>query len=113
MNRPTVTEKDLDRATMLIVDNLTRRMQKHGCGAYVSRHEAFGVIAEEFQELGEALRADMRAADFEDEASDIAVACLFALASRSATERQKAEDDESYKMLEAKEDELERNNLPI
>lgn len=87
IQRRDVLPGDLEGATMAIIDDLNRRLQKHGNGAYASKHEAFGVVAEELDELKEALRDDSRPWRFDEELRDVAVACIFALASGPANAR--------------------------
>ena len=56
------------------------RILEKGSGAYAGPHETYGIIAEEFDELRDAMRANS-AGDFRDELIDIAVACIVGLAS--------------------------------
>lgn len=86
MQRPDVTTADLEDAMDDLLDALKSRMDKHGSGAFASRHEAFGVLTEEYLEAGEAIRLD-GAARFGHELLDIGVTCLFELASDRARAR--------------------------
>ena len=84
MDRITVTEEHL-QATMERVEYVLRhRIAKVGSGAYASRHEALGVIAEEYHELVDAVRDNNNRQRFIDECFDVAVAAIFALASKEA-----------------------------
>jgi hypothetical protein len=73
---------DITEATQRVVDELYQRLRVKGDGAFASSHEAHGAIAEEFHEAEEALRKG--AAEYDEEVTDLAVACLFALASRKS-----------------------------
>lgn len=66
---------------MHIIDCLNVDIENKGDGAFVSDHEAYGVIAEENDELLEALRSN-EYGKFESELIDVIVSCLWALASR-------------------------------
>ncbi len=57
---------------------MERRLKEKGEGTFASSHEVLGIIAEEYDELIDAVRAnDMTKVDKELE--DIAVACVFAM----------------------------------
>lgn len=57
-----------------------RRIKEKGPGAYAGPHECFGIIAEEYDELRDAMRAN-DGAQFRKELLDIAVACVIGMAS--------------------------------
>ena len=70
-------------ATEDVTRELDRRISEKGPGAFVSRHEILGIVGEEYSELVEAVH---RAADNDvrRELLDIAVACIFGVASLDA-----------------------------
>lgn len=74
---------------------LMARMEQHGPMSYASRHEAYGLLAEEFnKELLDALHSNS-AWEFEEELLDVAVGCVFELASaivRRNHDKKEAED---------------------
>ena len=83
MSGVTRPESDLHQLTaaFTLLDKMTRqRLQEKGPGIYAGPHEAYGIIAEEVQELLQALVWNNREM-FRSELVDIAVACLVALAS--------------------------------
>lgn len=82
-----VGEADLAHAFRVIRAALRRRTVKHGQDAYVSPHHALGVLVEEYDEAVEAIRFDADPHRFDDELVDVAVTCLWALASSRARER--------------------------
>lgn len=95
--RVEVKVEDIEQAFGTVADVLSRRLEEKGRGSFVSRHEAYGIIAEEFAELAEAVRKDEGSAyldvrvpgrtvgsDYEAELIDLAVATIFAIASNTA-----------------------------
>lgn len=62
---------------------LNRRLAQKGHDGFSSTHEIFGVVHEEVQELGDALRANDNK-EFRQELFDILVGCLFGIASIDA-----------------------------
>ena len=79
MTRETVRQESLEKAAAHLIEQLQRRINQHGYGAFSSRHEVLGVLTEEYLELVEAVRQN-KLQDFEDELADLAVGALFALA---------------------------------
>ena len=63
-----------------VTEKVDFRIQQKGDGAYAGPHETYGILAEEFDELLDALRAN-DADSFRDELGDIIVGCLIGLAS--------------------------------
>ncbi len=61
-------------------DKLLMRLKQKHRGSFIGPHETFGIIAEEYDELLEALRAD-NVRDFHDELVDIAVAAILGITS--------------------------------
>lgn len=69
---------------------LERVMSEKGDNTYISRHEAFGIISEEYKELWDELKAGLTndgASPFDDECMDLLIACLWHLASKEAYQR--------------------------
>jgi len=91
--RPGVGESDIALALSAISANLDRRLLKHGYGAYASPHEILGVIAEEYDELKDAVRSNVDA-DTAAEIIDIAVGCVFGVASMLTLRRISRDDVE-------------------
>jgi hypothetical protein len=60
--------------------HLNEKIQKHGDGAFVSNHETFGAITEEYYELLEELRRNNDKA-FYRESLDLIVAILWGILS--------------------------------
>jgi hypothetical protein len=85
VNRHPLTDEQVFTAMRVLAQNVDRRFEKHGRGAFASYHEAFGIIHEEVQELGMALHQNDEA-EFVAEAIDVAVACIVAVASAIAAQ---------------------------
>lgn len=81
--RREVSDEVILKVVELLVQNVGTRLEKHGRGAFVSPHEALGVLTEEFWELTEAIKSNdpYRIAD---EWMDNAVTAIFAVASMTA-----------------------------
>jgi NTP pyrophosphatase (non-canonical NTP hydrolase) len=56
------------------------RIERKGKGAFVSNHEGLGIIAEEYHELLKAVRSN-DPVEVAAEAMDVAIGCLFLVAS--------------------------------
>ena len=84
MERTYVSDEVINQTIGNVTNSLFRRLDKKGRGAYSSRHEALGVITEEFHELVNAARNDNNRQEFLDECMDVAVAAIFAIASKEA-----------------------------
>lgn len=89
MNRPEATDKVLLAAIEALTVNVGRRIEEKGRGAFVSSHEALGVVTEEFHELVEAVRQN-DPIETAEELMDIAVACIMAVASMMVKEEELA-----------------------
>lgn len=61
---------------------LAARLKKHGCSLHTSAHETYGIVAEEFKELMDAMH-DNDEYEFVEELKDIAVAAIFGIVSSS------------------------------
>ena len=71
----------VDKALMMIKAGIADRLNKHGNGAFAGRHEAVGIIVEEYAELIDALRRDDDPGGFVMECEGIGVAAVLAMAS--------------------------------
>jgi NTP pyrophosphatase (non-canonical NTP hydrolase) len=78
--RPQVTDEILNRTLEEMVRAAGSRIEKKGMGAFVSNHEGLGIIAEEYHELLEAVRSN-DPVEVASEAMDVAVGCIFLVAS--------------------------------
>lgn len=78
--RPQVTDEILNRTLEEMVRAAGSRIEKKGKGAFVSNHEGLGIIAEEYHELLEAVRSN-DPVEVASEAMDVAVGCIFLVAS--------------------------------
>jgi len=77
--RPEVTQEHIARGILDITKKLESRLKKKGWGSYASRHEIFGICAEEMDELLDELRINTPEGyeNFAKECLDVAVAGLF------------------------------------
>lgn len=78
--RPKIEDHLIDAAVDELLVQIARRSEQHEVFK-VSRHEAYGILAEEFKELMDAIHGNEPHAQYEGELYDIAVACIFELAS--------------------------------
>jgi hypothetical protein len=78
--RPPVNTIDIGQAFTDTATKLKFRLKTKGNGSYASRHEIYGILAEEMDELLDELRINSLAGykNFRKELLDIAVAALFA-----------------------------------
>ena len=74
--RKKITQEDVNRGVEVVLAAMDRQFESKGTGALKSRHEIFGTVAEEVNELTLALNADP-IEPFHDELVDTAVAALF------------------------------------
>jgi hypothetical protein len=81
--RRELTDEVLLKAIELLTHQVGKRIEKHGRGAFVSNHEALGVMTEEYHELVGAVTSNdpMRVAE---EMMDVAVSGVIAVASMVA-----------------------------
>lgn len=77
--RPEVSGRSLSQGFIDIGAKLRYRLGTKGYRSYASRHEIFGILAEEMDELLDELRINTRAGhkNFRKELMDVAVAALF------------------------------------
>lgn len=87
MERPQLSDVILLQAIESLTVGMGTRIENKGRGAFLSNHEMLGIVAEEYHELVEAVRQN-DAVDVANELADIAVACLFSLASMLESEAQ-------------------------
>lgn len=87
--RVEVEDTELTAAMALLAGNLTRRVREKGRGAFISDTEIRGAIDEEMDEVKEAMHDNDRNGTFE-ELMDLAVGCIFGVASLMAIERKGA-----------------------
>lgn len=85
MKRDKIPPGAVEQALFQIGEMLRRRIAQKGDGAYVGPHESHGIIDEEFEELGDAMRANDEI-EFYKELVDVAVACVLAMASSDTWE---------------------------
>jgi len=80
-HRQQLTQYDLEIAMASLQDKLSFRVQQKGMGTMASCHEIYGIIAEENMEFLEAIQENQTAYNKVEELLDIAVACVFGIAS--------------------------------
>ncbi len=81
--RVELSDTEIKKAVNLVAKKIeTRLTQKHR-GSYIGNHETYGIVAEEFDELLDALRANDNQ-EFFAELLDIAVGCVIGMASMYA-----------------------------
>jgi NTP pyrophosphatase (non-canonical NTP hydrolase) len=78
--REILTVEDLELAVENVRLKMLARLEEKGPGAYSSRHECLGIVEEEMHELVEAVRSG-RFRDVINELMDVAVGCVFGIAS--------------------------------
>jgi len=78
--RKAVTEKALSDSFEILNNLMMRRLNQKGRGTFASRHEILGAVEEERSELVAAVCADNLGC-VERELADIAIACIFGIAS--------------------------------
>ena len=78
--RMLVSSENMAEAKYRILEKLHHRLQQHGPLSYASAHEILGIVAEEYHELVEAVQSN-DCKEIESELIDIAVGCLFGVAS--------------------------------
>jgi len=78
--RPQVSDKAIGEALRFVAGELDRRLKEKGQGAFVSRHELYGVLDEEVQELRAAVHDNMPYREMIAELADVAVPAIFGIA---------------------------------
>lgn len=85
--RVEVSDKEIEKVfTDDLIKQLTKKLKKHGNGAYHGPHESLGITTEEFWELVEAVKSN-NIDDVESELFDVAIACLWGVASLRTTHK--------------------------
>ena len=79
MPRTQITDKEIESTMKMIREALTKRLMQHGRGTFASTHEIYGIVAEEFDELRDALRSNSEQ-EFVNELIDVAVGAIFGAA---------------------------------
>lgn len=87
MDRKYLYEYDISEAFSSLIEKVDSRLNKVGHLGYASNHECYGVLAEEFSEVLDALHSndDVR---FCEELIDVAVVCLTGFASVHSKKRE-------------------------
>lgn len=83
-NRKQLSDTDFNLAVKDIQREVAFRANQKGPGSFASTHEALGIIQEEYHELVEAIHEPGDHDQVVHELTDIAVACVFAIASINA-----------------------------
>jgi len=83
IDRPQITEEQVDQAIDVVRFAIKRRLAQKGWGAFVSRHEILGILEEERHEMIEAVHHETQER-LSEELIDIAVGCVFGVASIKA-----------------------------
>jgi len=78
--RARVNEEFIDLAIDELKNHVKSCLKRHGDGTFASKHEAYGILAEEVQELLSAIEKNYDSDRLELEFKDVAQVCVFALA---------------------------------
>ena len=78
-----VSQKNIDQAVQFFNSELQRRIEQKGQYSHITPHETLGLVTEEYHEMLSAVHQN-NAAEFGQELTDIAVGCIFGLASHYA-----------------------------
>jgi hypothetical protein len=84
MERRVIQDDDIEQLLKQIDIHLSYKIRKHGPGAFVSNHEAFGAISEEYHELLDELRAN-NSENFRTESLDLIVAAMWGILSNEGS----------------------------
>ena len=79
MSREKIRKESLDTATQETISMIHHRLIQKGDGTYSSIHEILGIVAEEYDELIDAVRKNNQMECYK-ELKDIAVGCIIAMA---------------------------------
>jgi phosphoribosyl-ATP pyrophosphohydrolase len=78
-SRKQIPDHCLEKAQNKVKENLVFRLHQKGPGIFASKHEVFGVVAEEYKEVLDALhKGDTQ--EMYSELNDLAVACILGMA---------------------------------
>jgi NTP pyrophosphatase (non-canonical NTP hydrolase) len=83
MRRENVPDEDTEKSLRIIINKLLEQLEKRGKGTFSSRHEILGMVDEEHDELKDAVRSES-IHRVKDELADIAVGCIWGIASIEA-----------------------------
>jgi len=98
--RSIITDKEIVKSIKLVKDKIEMRLRQKHRGSYISNHETFGILAEEFhKELLDALKANDNE-EFFTELIDIAVGAILGMASMYANAKQALEDKNAKKTMQ-------------
>jgi NTP pyrophosphatase (non-canonical NTP hydrolase) len=89
--RKLVTQDEIKRATDYFHKELARRIAQKGQYSHITPHETLGLITEEYHEVLMAVHMN-NSDEFAQELTDVAVGCIFGLASHYARNRRKAKN---------------------
>lgn len=70
----------INKAMEELREHVAKCMIRHGHGTFASKHEAYGILAEEVKELLDSIEKNKSNNDLEVEFKDVAQVCVFALA---------------------------------
>lgn len=79
-SRILVPENVIAKVGRDVMKKLAERLVQHGPGSFIGAHEVLGILTEEWKELIDAVQAN-DCTQVEKELIDIAVACVFGVAS--------------------------------
>lgn len=82
-----VQDVEIAEALKLVGEDLKKRLMKHGRLSFMGPHEILGTVEEEMHELRDAIRSNERMHTI-SELLDVAVGCVFGVASLIAITRQ-------------------------
>ncbi len=85
--RSEITDKEITKCIALVEEKIQMRLQQKHRGSYIGNHETYGILAEEFKELLDALQANDNE-EFYTELIDIAVGAILGMASMDANLKQ-------------------------
>jgi len=80
-NRINITDEDISKIMSILLYGLNKRIKKHGTKSFISKHEILGVLAEEWTEINLEIKNDANLDNYKEELIDIAVVCVWGLAS--------------------------------
>ena len=58
MDRPEITDQDINDAVCRVRKEIARRLNEKGPGSFASRHEILGIMTEEFSKLTHAVECE-------------------------------------------------------
>lgn len=91
--RSEITDKEVVKSVTLVKEKIKMRLLQKHRGSYIGNHETFGILAEEYKELLDALQANNNE-EFYAELIDIAVGAILGMASMYANKMQALKDNQ-------------------